>query len=78
MNVTQLPTGADSPTPPTAAAEQLSLLPPSDLPLQFRLDEETRRRGLRHVAEIQRMLAERRAARTDETRARHLTPRRAA
>lgn len=77
MDVTPLPTGAGSPTP-TAPAEQLSLLPPSELPLQFRLDEETRRRGLRHVAEIQRMLAERLAARTEQTHARHLPRRRAA
>ncbi|TVR26168.1 MAG: hypothetical protein EA389_06855 [Ilumatobacter sp.] len=44
--------------------QQLSLLPTPEVPLQFRLDAATRRRGLRHVAEIRRMLAEREAART--------------
>jgi hypothetical protein len=47
---------------------QLTLLPdpvlaPSDAPLQFRLDADTRQRGLRHVAEIRRQLDERRAGR---------------
>lgn len=47
---------------------QLTLLPDpvlaaSDAPLQFRLDADTRRRGLRHVEEIRRHLAERRAGR---------------
>jgi hypothetical protein len=41
----------------TATTEQLTLLPPTDVPLRFRLDEATRRRGLQHVAEIRRMLA---------------------
>ena len=45
--------------------QQLTLLPNSDLPVQFRLDAETRRRGLRHVAEIRRHLAERQAARSN-------------
>ena len=44
-------------------AEQLSLLPASEVPLQFRLDEATRRRGLRHIAEIRRQLAVRGADR---------------
>lgn len=43
--------------------QQLTLLPSSDVPLRFRLDAETRRRGMRHVAEIRRQLAERQAAR---------------
>jgi hypothetical protein len=43
--------------------QQLTLLPAADVPVQFRLDEATRRRGLRHVAEIRRQLAARQAAR---------------
>ena len=43
----------------TPQPEQLSLLVPSDLPLQFRLDRRTRERGLAHIAEIRRQLAER-------------------
>ena len=33
------------------------LLLPTDAPLQFRLDERTRRRGLARIAEIRRQLA---------------------
>ncbi|MET0146635.1 MAG: hypothetical protein ABW328_17880 [Ilumatobacteraceae bacterium] len=51
-----------------APAEQLRLLPDALLdaavPLRFRLDEATRRRGLRHIAEIRARLA----ATTDERR----------
>jgi hypothetical protein len=36
--------------------EQLTLLPATDVPMQFRLDAETRRRGLRHIAEIRARL----------------------
>lgn len=61
-----------------AGGEQLSLLPSSELPVQFRLDEATRRRGLRHVAEIRQMLAERQATRDGSQRPRHLSRRRAA
>ena len=39
--------------------EQLTLLPRHEVAARFRLPEETRRRGLRHVAEIRQMLAER-------------------
>ena len=39
--------------------EQLSLLVPSELPVQFRLDRRTRERGLAHIAEIRRQLAAR-------------------
>ncbi|MEO5724482.1 MAG: hypothetical protein ABIQ39_00325 [Ilumatobacteraceae bacterium] len=39
------------------ASEQLCLLESSDLPVQFRLDERTRLRGLAHIAEIRRILA---------------------
>lgn len=44
--------------------QQLTLLPSSDLPIRFRLDAETRRRGIRHIAEIRRQLAEREAQRS--------------
>ena len=43
--------------------QQLTLLPSSNVPLQFRLDADTRRRGRQHIAEIRRQLAERQAAR---------------
>ena len=48
------------------SAQQLTLLPAPDVPVQFRLDEATRRRGLRHVAEIKRQLADRQAERAIE------------
>jgi len=51
--------GDDSP-------EQLSLLTTADTPLQFRLDDRTRRRGLANIALIRRQLAEL-AARHDST-----------
>ncbi|MCX6521260.1 MAG: hypothetical protein NTZ21_11400 [Actinobacteria bacterium] len=43
----------------TEAPEQLSLSIDSPLPVQFRLDRRTRERGLAHIAEIRRQLAER-------------------
>jgi hypothetical protein len=43
---------AQNPTP-----EQLSLLADSELPVQFRLDQRTRQRGLAHIAAIRRQLA---------------------
>ncbi len=43
--------------------QQLTLLPSSNVPVQFRLDAATRRRGLRHIAEIRQQLAERQALR---------------
>ena len=46
-----------------APAEQLTLLPAANVPARFLLSRETRERGLRHVAEIRRQLAERQAAR---------------
>ena len=52
-----------------STSQQLTLLPAPDVPLQFRLDEATRRRGLRHIAEIRLQLAARQAARTDLTTA---------
>jgi hypothetical protein len=53
-----------STTTPTTAltqanSEQLSLLPNDSVTPRFRLSRDTRERGLRHVAEIRRMLAER-------------------
>ena len=61
--------------------QQLTLLPStkpsSNVPLRFRLDEATRRRGLQHVAELRRLLAARQAAKeTDAPRT--SAPRRAA
>ena len=38
------------------APEQLTLLTEPAVPLRFRLDEATRRRGLRHIAEIRARL----------------------
>jgi len=40
----------------TRSSEQLTLLTPVDVPVQFRLDAATRRRGLRHIAEIRARL----------------------
>jgi hypothetical protein len=56
-----------STTTPTTAltrpnAEQLTLLPNDSVTPRFRLSRDTRERGLRHVAEIRRMLAERSGA----------------
>jgi hypothetical protein len=48
--------------------QQLTLLPSSDVPLRFRIDAETRRRGIRHIAEIRQQLAERQAARASVER----------
>lgn len=48
------------------APEQLTLLIPTDAPLQFRLDERTRRRGLAQIAVIRQQLAEQ-AARREAT-----------
>ena len=42
-----------------ATAEQLSLQPNDSVTARFRLSRDTRERGLRHVAEIRQMLAER-------------------
>jgi hypothetical protein len=61
--------------------QQLALLPKpqtsSTVPLQFRLDEATRRRGLEHVAELRQLLAARQAVKTNDT-PRSSAPRRAA
>jgi hypothetical protein len=45
------------------AHQQLTLLPPADVPVQFRIDEATRRRGMRHIAEIRALLESRKAGR---------------
>jgi len=42
--------------------EQLTLLPNDSVTPRFRLSRDTRERGLRHVAEIRQMLAERATA----------------
>lgn len=49
-------TSTESPTE-TDIPEQLALLTVSDPPLQFRLDQRTRERGLAHVAAIRAQLA---------------------
>jgi len=50
-------------TTSTQAPEQLALLSPGDLPLQFRLDQRTRQTGLAQIAAIKAQLAARAAAR---------------
>ena len=55
-NIVAIPHRADT---PIEAAEQLSLLPNHEVAARFRLAEGTRQRGLRHIAEIREMLAER-------------------
>lgn len=55
--------------------EQLTLLPSSPVHARFRLSRATRERGLRHVAEIRRQLAERQAAAARD-QVRRLPPRR--
>jgi hypothetical protein len=48
--------------------QQLTLLPSSDVPVRFLIDADTRRRGIRHIAEIRRRLAERQSARGEVER----------
>lgn len=43
----------------SAASEQLTLLPSHLVSPRFQLSKDTRERGLRHVAEIRQMLAQR-------------------
>ncbi|MDP2293208.1 MAG: hypothetical protein Q8M22_18650 [Actinomycetota bacterium] len=50
-------------THPTTAPEQLALLSPGDVSLQFRLDQRTRERGLAHIAAIKAQLAAKAEAR---------------
>ncbi|MGI9644786.1 MAG: hypothetical protein ACR2O6_05690 [Ilumatobacteraceae bacterium] len=47
-------------------AEQLTLLPASNVSARFMLSRETRERGLRHVAEIRRQLAAQAAQHADD------------
>lgn len=46
-----------------AVPEQLSLLSTPSVPLQFRLDERTRRCGLQHVAELRALMVAQAAGR---------------
>ena len=56
---------ADEVADPLPEPVQLSLLGTSRLDPSLRLDLETRRRGMRHIAEIRAMLEERRRQRLD-------------
>ncbi len=47
--------------------QQLTLLPSPEVPVRFRLDTDTRRRGMAHIAEIRQQLADREAARANVT-----------
>jgi hypothetical protein len=51
--------------PRHTSPEQLSLLAVSELPLQFRLDQRTRQRGLAHIAAIRSQLESRSGATQD-------------
>jgi len=68
MDTRTAPSSVD-PTP--AAHEQLVLLSPPELPIQFRLDQRTRERGLAHIAALRAQLAARAAARSTASRDRH-------
>lgn len=59
------------------APQQLTLLPPAEVPVQFRIDAATRERGMRHIAEIRQLLAQRQAGRAGAA-AQHPGRRRAA
>jgi len=50
------------------APEQLSLLATPAVPIQFRLDERTRRSGLEHVAQLRAQIAAQAAGRRGESR----------
>jgi hypothetical protein len=50
-----------------ATPEQLTLLAVSELPIQFRLDQRTRERGLAHIAAIRHQLAAKSSGITTET-----------
>lgn len=47
--------------------EQLTLIEPVDVPLQFRLDRRTRQLGLARIAQIRAEMAARAAARAEAT-----------
>jgi hypothetical protein len=51
----------------TPQPEQLTLLAEVTVPVQFRLDEATRRRGLRHIAEIRARLEQQNQRHEDPT-----------
>jgi len=53
----------------TKPPEQLTLLPADAVPVRFRLDEATRRRGLAHIAEIRAQLNRSRAERAAQAAA---------
>ncbi len=55
----------------TVSIEQLTLLPTTSTPARFRLSNDTRERGLRHVAEIREMLAARTDGAAVDSSARH-------
>ena len=66
-------------TTTTESFEQLTLLTEAPVPVQFRLDEATRRRGLAHIAAIRAQLDRARAARAEASgRVRTLPSRRSA
>jgi len=54
----------NSTTTTTPAAEQLTLFPQRELPARFLLSDATRRRGMRHVAELKALLDARAAERS--------------
>ncbi len=58
--------GMDTRTDLTSAPEQLQLLAAPALPVQFRLDQRTRERGMAHIAALKAQLAARAAARLDQ------------
>lgn len=64
MNTAALHTDVRTASTDLHVVEQLTLLPTGSTPARFRLSRDTRERGLRHVAEIRQMLAERSAAAT--------------
>ena len=51
----------------TDNSQQLTLLPSAEVPLQFRISETNRRRGLQHIAEIRLQMAARRSERVAAT-----------
>jgi len=55
--------------------EQLTLLSASDVPLQFRIDERTRRSGLAHIAALREQVAAQAAQRNLSTEGKRLLSR---
>lgn len=62
----------------TPVAQQLSLLTPAGLPIQFLLDQRTRQRGLAHIAAIKAQLAARHTQGAEPAAAEVAGPRRKA